>query len=480
MKHRAILLVTLFVALASRAEPLSVDEKRNFVKWLSGQYENELDFSIRSGTLSRWEVSLVSFDFDGNGQDEIVATNPYYRDATTSHPCLFLRRGTDWRAALFPVEFFARLGLMSVVEYSGDRFRLAVLGMKTGPFVGNYKSFVSDMERATRSGVPGAPAEPSISEAQIDGWLTVYKPEDASAAGLPEESCIGVTDNGGGRIQFRCFYEMLAFSLIGVDPTGAPTNQVFPGGVRDMIADPDFRSWIRSVPIDVFAGTNAEPRRLAEPRFARTGTYRTNVETNRLSSERRVLLAESLQREGIPADDAWLVVVDFDGDGMLDAFVSTNGVGSMERPVAWQSWTFSDGEWTPLRDSVSPPAGIFRHGVYDRTVIPPCVPPVVVAGPDDFYRVWHAANGSFVNVFRITGPNPWDVSSPLSEADTPEEMKRTRFLNGYRRVYADWIALHSFFHPEKKVHPPSDFFDLFDSASGMIQLDRLLPEKLIP
>lgn len=478
MKYLGILLISLFISAECHASSLTMDEKRDFVRWFSGPdwYSNELARLIVSGDVDRLEVSLISFDLDGDGQDEIIASNPYYCNRMTDNPLVCRREDDTWQP--LPYDSIERLDGMSIVEFSDNRFGLVHLGMKTGRFP--YKSFVCDRERATQSSVPGAPEMPTVSEPQIDSWLSINDAKDAIAAGLPEESCIGVTDNGGGRIQFRCFYEMLAFSLIGIDTTGAPTNQLFSGGVRDMIADPEFRSWIRSVPIDVFAGTNAEPRRLAEPRFARTGTYRTNVETNRLSSERRMLLAEALQHEGIPADAVWLVVADFDGDGVLDAFVSTNGVETMERPVKWQSWKCSDGEWAPLRDSVSPPTGIFRKGFYDRAVVPPAVPSVIVAGADDFYRVWHAANGSFVNVFRITGPNPWDVSSPLSEADTPEEMKRTRFLNGYRRVYADWIALHSFFHPENKVHPPSDFFDLFDSASGMIQLDRLLPEKLIP
>ena len=478
MKRLTFSLLAFFFVSAIRAEPLSVEEKRDFVKWLSEQYEDEPDFCIRSGTLSRWEFSLVSFDFDGNGQEEIIVSNPCCLDGATDTPLVFRRVGTAWQMLPFHEKPFERLVGASIVELAGNRFRLAHLGMKTGR--GYFKSFVCDRERATRSNVPGAPEAPTVSETQIDSWVSIVDAKDATAAGLPEESCIGVTDNGGGRIQFRCFYETMGFSLIGFDTTGAPTNQILPGGARDMIADPDFRSWIRSVPIDVFAGTNAEPRRLAEPRFARFETYRTNVETNRLSFERRALLAATLHHEGIPADDVWLVTADFDGDGTLDVFVSTNGVETMERPVEWQSWKFSGGEWTPLRDSVSPPAGIFRHGFYDRTVVPPSVPPVVVAGPDDFYRVWHAANGCFVNVFRITGPNPWDVASPLSDAGTPEQMKRTRFLNGYRRVYTDWIALHDFFHPETKIHPPCDFFDLFDGASGMIQLDRLMPEPLVP
>lgn len=473
------LLAFLFVSII-RAEPLTAEEKRTFVRWFLGQesYSKERESRIQSGDSIRLEIPLFSFDFDGDGQEEIIASNPYYRDRSWDAPLVFRRVGSAWQWLPFPGNPLERLSGASIVELSGNRFRLANIGMKTGQV--HFKSFACDRERATRSSVPGAPERPIVSETQIDSWLSIYDAKDAVAAGLPEESCIGVTDNGGGSIQFRCFYEMLEFSLIGVDTAGTPTNRIFSGGVRDMIADPEFRSWIRFVPTDIFEGTNALPCRLAEPRFVRTGTYRTNVETNTLTSERRTLLAEVLQRQGILADDVWLVPADFDGDGVLDAFVSTNGVKILESPVEWQSWKCSGGEWEPLRDSVSPPTGTFRHGFYDGAVVPPAVPSVIVAGPNDFYRVWHAANGNFVNVFRITGPNPWDVISPLSEADTPEEMKRTRFLNGYRRLYSDWIALYAFFHPEESAHPPCDFFDLFASSSGMTQLDRLIPEKLVP
>ena len=67
MKRLTFSLLAFFFVSAIRAEPLSVEEKRDFVKWLSEQYEDEPDFCIRSGTLSRCEFSLVSFDFDGNG-----------------------------------------------------------------------------------------------------------------------------------------------------------------------------------------------------------------------------------------------------------------------------------------------------------------------------------------------------------------------------------------------------------------------------
>ena len=45
---------------------------------------------------------------------------------------------------------------------------------------------------------------------------------------------------------------------------------------------------------------------------------------------------------------------------------------------------------------------------------------------------------------------------------------------------AEQLVPDDFFHPETKIRPPCDFFDLFDGASGMIQLDRLMPEPLVP
>ena len=110
----------------------------------------------------------------------------------------------------------------------------------------------------------------------------------------------------------------------------------------------------------------------------------------------------------------------------------------------------------------------------------PHVPPVFTAGRDDLYRIWTSPSHSYLNVFRVTGPNPWDVESPLSDAETPAIMRRSRFLNGYRREFSCWLANHRWFQPEDLTIPPCEFFDLFHFRSGMIRLERLVPEPLLP
>lgn len=474
------LLAMLFFSTHSLAASLTADEKRNFVQWFFNLdcYSDERAQLIASGKIDRFKVSLISFDIDGDGQEEIISINPFYRDRSSDFPIVFSFANGAWRQYSVPGNCFMRLSGLSIVEFSGNRKSLARLGMKTGESY--FKSFVSDMIRVSRSSIPGAPQEPSITESQIDRWLSASDPSDSVAEGLPIETCIGVTDNGGGGVQFRCFYEMISFSLFGIDENGMPVNHVFPGGGRDMIANPDFRSWIRSIPIEVFSGTNAVPVRPSEVRYPQPNACRTNIEANCLSKESRDLLSETLLREGISPERVWLVIADIDSNGVADAFVSTNGIGTANHPVEWHSWLYSNEKWMPIHGRISPQKRIFRNGFYDSVVVPPSIPPIISAGPNDFYRIWHAANGSFINVFQVTGPNPWDVSSPLSEADTPKEMKRIRFLNGYRRTYTDWIELHALCYPSGKILSPCDFFDLFDFSSGTLQLERLMPEKLIP
>lgn len=134
--------------------------------------------------------------------------------------------------------------------------------------------------------------------------------------------------------------------------------------------------------------------------------------------------------------------------------------------------------------------------VIDSAMYAPPIPPVILAGTNDFYRIWPTRSRSVVNVFTVTGPNPWDVESPLVDAAMPEDFLKTRFLNGYRRVFTDRISVHHAFHPDEVFIPLRDFFDCFhlsfdfyltfgngpDSIllEQMEQMDRLLPEPLLP
>ena len=77
-----------------------------------------------------------------------------------------------------------------------------------------------------------------------------------------------------------------------------------------MIADPEFRSWVRSIPIDIFQGSNAIPEQISEPRFEKHGNYRVAVETNTLSRAAREDLADTLAKHGYSTNAVWLISAD--------------------------------------------------------------------------------------------------------------------------------------------------------------------------
>ena len=134
--------------------------------------------------------------------------------------------------------------------------------------------------------------------------------------------------------------------------------------------------------------------------------------------------------------------------------------------------------------------------VIDSAMYAPPIPPVIQAGTNDFYRLWPTRTQNVVNVFSVTGPNPWDVASPLVDAVMPETFLKTRFLNGYHRCLLDRIQIHSTFYPNVAFIPLRDFFECFQpyyslelslgaGSTGILvdtieQMDRLLPEPLLP
>lgn len=304
------------------------------------------------------------------------------------------------------------------------------------------------------------------------------------------------------------------FSILRADPNGKPVLWEAPGGIRDMIADPEFRSWVRTMPIDIFQGSNAIPVQIAEPRLQKHGNYRIAAETNTLSRTAREKLVGTLAEHGFSTNAVWMISADLNDDGIPDALVTTNQLSETTiGKVEWRTWLQENGGWThpasPVRQMNTDNAvrTLRRERVewkqkkdawrvIDSAMYAPPIPPVILAGTNDFYRIWPTRSRSVVNVFTVTGPNPWDVESPLVDAAMPEDFLKTRFLNGYRRVFTDRISVHHAFHPDEEFIPLRDFFDCFhlsfdfyltfgngpDSIllEQMEQMDRLLPEPLLP
>ena len=250
MNSRTPLQIAVWCASASfvLAGHMGPNERQDFVRWFADNiYQDELNEWRESGKAGAWEVSLFSFDLDGDGNDEIVASTPYYQDHSTDFPLVYSSDGSGWKQSWFPDTRFCWLDDASITEFAGEKFRLSVVGPATGPR--KYKSFVSDHPRVSRSRVLGAPDDPSIvSEQQVFDWLAAFERGADSVAELPEETCVGVTDDGGGNEVYRCFFERIDYSVLGIETNGTGTFHEFAGGVRDLIADHEFRSWIRSVP----------------------------------------------------------------------------------------------------------------------------------------------------------------------------------------------------------------------------------------
>ena len=461
---------------------------------------------------SWWEVYILEFDVDEDGRPDFIAGN-----CATSYGVeplsLYRKPSGSWDFDCQIFELGYNVKLKSGIETADGRTRLC-------EFPGDYLPLERNIEKSLHSTVPGTPQEPFISLETWRNWNDLLQqanwndnPLKTLRKGGPPETCPGINKEGLLE-QFSNFIDKIGFSILRPGSDGEPTCWVAPGGVRDMIADPDFRSWVHTMPIDIFQGSNAIPVQVAEPRLQTRGCYRVAIETNKLSRTEREGLAETLAKHGFSTNAVWMISADLNGDGVFDALVTTNRLSETAAgKVEWRTWLQQKDGWmhpeTPVRQIETDNAvrtlrrerikwelekNAWR--VIDSAMYAPPIPPVIQAGTNDFYRLWPTRTRNVVNVFSVTGPNPWDVASPLVDAVMPETFLKTRFLNGYRRCLLDRIQIHSTFYPNVAFIPLRDFFECFQpyyslelslgaGSTGILvdtieQMDRLLPEPLLP
>lgn len=487
--------------------------------------------------ISYWEVYVSEFDINEDGIPDLLVGDYAGRDGGFGL-YLYTFRSNTWQRIRTNVYLGTILNQKCLVETTSFGFRPCEIPSLTPWRAGSdYDSFDELFFSSMYSDVPGVPLTPSISRNQWIEWLSVLRkmhisfstPPTSTPSEIPgpPETCpsygaystISPIENHGTytnlNYKYRKFRKKANYSVLLVQPDGSLTNQEFPGGIRDMIADPGFRSWVRTMPMDIFQGSNAVPVQIAEPRLAEHGSYRIAFHTNTLSQAKREQLAETLAAHGFSTNSVYMISADLNGDGTEDALITTNEFSTLTNDNAeWRTWLHEQNQWVTPEESVrqvnlDDTIRFLRSHSKDfitynktkemigMTTCAPPIPPVFLAGTNDIYRIWTSPTQSCINVFSVTGPHPWDVSSPLVDVSMPEDFQKLRFLNGYRREFGERVNIYQLFHLNDGTVLQRDFFDLFpeDSSSGFLylegryeqipfiapkQIDRLLPEPLLP
>ena len=423
--NRRMATTMLVCALALRAEVsfgamLSDKERMAFAEWF-GRIRCENFFErYREGELALpWFIVVADFDLDGDGAPEIVMYNGMECGTGGAVWHFFRKSGSAWE----DIEQADGLHAMArwesylwVVETADGRCRLS----------SNSPQFSAD-----------------------ESSLDAVREEIARFCGVE-------SDWAGAALNFRIQNVRHWVEGDGLLHSDESTN-----GVTQMLLDPGFRH-LERVRLQRFDGTNFIHSTQRPPAWPELSEYRLCNETNSVDAESRAGLAEAFLSFGTPATNALAVFVDVNSDGRLDAVVADENDVDDSGWLHWRLFRSDDGGWVPAQAPTCPSQGVG-----------PEIPPSFRAGTNDLYRVWISTSDSIFHVFVPTGVGKWDVRSPFSESETPERMREALRLGDARINYEDWSAIFG-------MNPPRDFYQLFEPGSPMIQLDRLLPEKLLP
>ena len=404
---------------------LSDAEKTAFAEWYGRvRCENFFEPYRHGRPLGiPWFVVVVDFDLDGDGAQEIVMYDGYECGTGGAVWHAFKKTGSGWE----DIEAENRNHAMArwesylwIVETEDGRHRLS----SNEPRFMDRRQFYDDGEFERLFGRFG------VARDQVSSNIDNY-------------DCIVNNTT----------HWMEADGILHSDES---TN-----GVTQMILDPGFRHLERIRP-QRFSGTNFVHLPLSPPAWPELSPYRLCNETNSVDVESRAALISQCKADGMSVSNALVVFVDMGFDHSLDALVGERDSIDSSGKLLWFLYRPTGKGW--IR-SVVP-------SVSEHDDIPD-VPPSFRAGTNDLYRVWTASQESYLNVFIPEGSGLWDVRSPFSEGKTPQSMLDKLRVGNVRANYTDWTEVFG-------TRPPHDFYQLFEPGSPMIQLDRLLPENLLP
>lgn len=417
-------------AQSFRTNSLSLSEKIAFAKWWAAENEDMID-----SYSNCWEVSFIEFDFENNGFPEIIASHLGY--SGTGGECLFgLKKiENEWHWIKGWIQAAPCLGMQWAYERTGCKPELVSIFC--------HPDDIYSLARHNRKPAVGAPEKPYYS--------------------------VNVCTNEYGLwIGNRAYYNMMEAVFTKLTAPCVATNIAAAGGVRDLIVDPDFSALCR-LQTETYGGTNGIPTKVAYPYWTSISNYRRFHQPETLSWYMRNLLAETMRKKDIPPDHAFVIVADLDGNSILDAIVTTTNPFDTPNPVPWTVWKYDGRGWRPAENSIRQKRIPNPYNSNWTLAVPPEIPATFFARAKEFYRLWFGQSECYMDAFRVVGPNPWDVQSLFDQTAEKNGARTGLWANGYRQLYEYCENVGS-----------RDFFQLFEPDAHLIQLERVMPEKLIP
>ena len=237
-------------------------------------------------------------------------------------------------------------------------------------------------------------------------------------------------------------------------------------GATRMLLDPQFLC-LDQLRVERFLGTNYVHTPISPPAWPDLSPYRRCCETNAVTPATRAALAALCETNGQSSASALAAFLDLGADGRLDAIVADPATEDAEGLLEWRLYPNGPDGWIAATNAL--PSGRVDY---------PAIPPSFRAGTNELFRIWTGVGTCYLNVFRCANGSTWGVVSPLTAAQTPPEALQRLQVGALRPLYGAWIE---WFQSEcGGAQPPRDFYQLFELGSGMIQLERLIPEPLLP